>query len=131
MCVIVSSFSSLRAQDIIELYQLNPRTNQYEVLKMDKEPQYPGGLQGLMEFLMENVKYPPEAAKAGIQGKVLVSFIVNKDGTISDVSVRNSVNPLLDAEAKRVVSIMPRWIPGEHNGKKVRVVYLLPVTFRL
>ena len=131
MCVFVSSFSSLRAQDIIELYKLNPRTNQYEMQKVDKEPQYPGGLQGLMEFLRENVKYPPEAAKAGIQGKVLVSFIVNEDGTISDVSVRNSVNPLLDAEAKRVVSIMPRWIPGEHNGKKVRVVYLLPVTFRL
>lgn len=94
-------------------------------------PQYPGGQIAMMKYIMENMKYPKQAMKEGIQGRVAVSFIVEKDGSISDVKPILSVHPLLNKEAVRVVKSMPKWTPGKQNGKPVRVRYNLPVMFKL
>ena len=97
----------------------------------EKLPEYPGGMEAMMKFLSENVHYPEEAYKSGVQGRVLVNFIIEKDGSISNVHVIKKVNDNLDAEAVRVVSAMPKWTPGMQEGKVVRVKYTLPITFRL
>lgn len=94
-------------------------------------PQYPGGPIAMLKYLMENIKYPEQAMKEGIQGRVTVRFIVEKDGSISDVKPILSVHPLLNKEAVRVVKSMPKWSPGKHNGKPVRVRFNLPVMFKL
>ena len=84
-----------------------------------------------MEYLGNNVKYPVVAQENGVQGRVVVSFVVERDGSITDVKVVRSVDPSLDKEAVRVVKSMPRWIPGKQNGQAVRVKYNVPVAFRL
>ena len=94
-------------------------------------PQFPGGQIAMLQYLMKNIKYPEQAMKEGIQGRVTVSFIVEKDGSISDVKPVLSVHPLLNKEAVRVVKSMPKWSPGKHNGKPVRVRFNLPVMFKL
>ena len=94
-------------------------------------PQYPGGQIAMMKYIMENMKYPKQAMKEGIQGRVAVSFIVEKDGSISDVKPILSVHPLLNKEAVRVVKSMPKWTPGKQNGKPVRVRFNVPVMFKL
>ena len=98
---------------------------------VDEMPQFPGGPSQLFEFLARNVNYPTEAEKANIQGRVIVTFVVENDGSISGAKVVKSVDPSLDAEALRVVNAMPNWIPGKQNGKPTRVKYTVPVTFRL
>ena len=98
---------------------------------VEEMPQYPGGPQALFEFLGKNVHYPEEAEKAGIQGRVIATFIVEKDGSISEPTVVKSVDPLLDAEALRVISAMPNWKPGKQNGEVVRVKYTVPLSFNL
>ena len=94
-------------------------------------PQYPGGQIAMLKYFMENIKYPEQAMKKGIQGRVAVSFIVEKDGSISNVKPVLSVHPLLDKEAVRVVKSMPKWSPGKQNGKPVRVRFNVPVMFKL
>lgn len=94
-------------------------------------PQFPGGQIAMLQYIMKNIKYPEQAMKEGIQGRVAVRFIVEKDGSISDVSPILSVHSLLDKEAVRVVKSMPKWSPGKHNGKPVRVRFNLPVMFKL
>lgn len=94
-------------------------------------PQFPGGQIAMMKYIMENMKYPEQAMKEGIQGRVAVRFIVEKDGSISDVKPILSVHPLLNKEAVRVVESMPKWTPGKQNGKPVRVRFNLPVMFKL
>lgn len=94
-------------------------------------PQYPGGQIAMLKYFMENIKYPEQAMKKGIQGRVAVSFIVEKDGSISNVRPVHSVHPLLDKEAVRVVKSMPKWSPGKQNGKPVRVRFNVPVMFKL
>ena len=84
-----------------------------------------------MEYLQKNLKYPSIAQENGIQGRVLVQFVVNKDGSIVDPKVLRAVDPSLDKEAMRVVQSMPKWTPGRQRGKNVRVRFTLPVTFRL
>lgn len=101
----------------------------YEVV--EKMPAFPGGMAELMKYLRSNVRYPVEAHKAGIQGRVVVSFIVNKDGTVKDAKIVRSVDKSIDAEALRVISAMPKWQPGYQDGKAVSVRYTVPVTFRL
>ncbi len=98
---------------------------------VEQKPEFPGGNTELIKFMQENVKYPREAIENNIQGRVVVQFVVEQDGSISNPVVSKSVNSLLDKEAVRVVSIMPKWKPGEQRGEKVRVRYTLPVTFRL
>lgn len=94
-------------------------------------PQFPGGQIAMLQYLMKNIKYPEQAMKEGIQGRVAVRFIVEKDGSISDVKPILSVHPLLNKEAVRVVKSMPKWTPGKQNGKPVRVRFNLPVMFKL
>ena len=98
---------------------------------VEQMPEYPGGTGELMKYLSANVKYPAEASKKGIQGRVIVQFVVEKDGTISKAKVVNNADEQLKEEAIRVVEAMPKWNPGKQNGKEVRVKYTLPVTFRL
>ena len=97
----------------------------------DEKPSYPGGDGSMMSYLAENVKYPLVAAENGVQGRVVVEFIVEKDGSLSDVKVKRGVDPSLDREAVRVVKSMPRWNPGKKDGQPVRVRFSVPVTFRL
>lgn len=98
---------------------------------VEQMPMYPGGDAALMQFLSSNIKYPTVAAENGVQGRVVVGFVVEKDGSITDVNVMRSVDPSLDREAMRVVKNMPRWTPGKQNGSAVRVKYQVPVMFRL
>ena len=98
---------------------------------VEEMPSFPGGNGALMSYLNSNVKYPVVAQENGVQGRVIVSFVVERDGSISDVRVARSVDPSLDREAQRVVKSMPRWKPGKQNGSAVRVKYTVPVVFRL
>ena len=100
-------------------------------LAVEEQPMFPGGMEAMMKFLQENIKYPAQAQSNGVQGRVIVQFVVNKDGSVSNDTVVRSVDPLLDAEALRVVRAMPNWIPGKQKGEPVRVRFTLPVTFRL
>ena len=94
-------------------------------------PEFPGGTAALMKYLSGNIKYPMISQETGSQGKVIVQFVVDKDGTITNPEVVRGVDPYLDKEAVRVISSMPKWKPGVQNGKKVRVKYTVPVMFRL
>ena len=94
-------------------------------------PQFPGGAANLMSYLQQTIRYPKEAMEAKTQGRVIVQFVVEKDGSISGAHVVKSVNPQLDAEALRVVNAMPNWTPGTQNGQTVRVKYAVPISFRL
>ena len=98
---------------------------------VEQMPDFPGGSAELMKYLTENVKYPEEAYSKGEQGRVILTFIVEPDGSITNVKVVKSVSEAIDAEAIRVVESMPKWIPGKQSGKAVRVKYTIPVTFRL
>ena len=98
---------------------------------VEQMPSFPGGDRKLMDYLKEHTRYPEESAETCVQGRVICTFIVEKDGSISNVKVAKSLDPLLDAEAVRVVSGMPKWIPGKQNGVTYRVKYTIPVTFRL
>ena len=98
---------------------------------VEEMPSFPGGQGALMQYLTSNTKYPVVAQENGVQGRVIVSFVVERDGSISDVKVARSVDPSLDREAQRVVKSMPRWSPGKQNGSTVRVKYTVPVVFRL
>jgi protein TonB len=94
-------------------------------------PQFPGGDAELMKYLNTNIKYPAISAENGIEGRVVLRFVVGKDGRVSDIQVLKAVDPALDKEAIRVVGSMPKWIPGSQNGRHVAVYYTLPVLFRL
>lgn len=98
---------------------------------VEQMPQFPGGPAALMQFLSQNVKYPVEAHKAGVQGRVIASFVVEKDGSITEACIARSIHPSLDAEALRVIGSMPNWMPGKQNGEPVRVKYTVPITFKL
>lgn len=98
---------------------------------VENMPDFPGGMPALMQYLAKNIKYPTIAQENGTQGRVIVQFVVNKDGSIVDPKVVRSVDPYLDKEAIRVISTMPKWKPGMQRGKPVRVKYTVPVMFRL
>lgn len=98
----------------------------------EKMPEFPGGQQALFKYLSENVKYPEIARENGIQGRVICQFVVNKDGSISDIEViRSGGDPSLDKEAIRVIKSMPKWKPGMQKGTPVSVKYSVPINFRL
>lgn len=98
---------------------------------VEQMPMYPGGDAALMGYLRDNIHYPTIAAENGVQGRVVVGFVVERDGSITDVNILRGVDPSLDREAMRVVKSMPRWNPGKQNGSAVRVKYQVPVSFRL
>ena len=97
----------------------------------DQMPQFKGGDVALMDFIRTSISYPKDAAEQGLQGRVVLRFIIEKDGTISNCEILKSASLSLDTEALRVVNSMPQWIPGKHKGKVVRVRYVIPVTFCL
>lgn len=109
--------------------QTEPDDKPFDVV--EQMPEFPGGQEALMQFLRQEVKYPKEAEEKGLQGRVVVRYIIEKDGSISEVEIVKSVNEYLDAEAIRVVNAMPKWKPGKQKGEPVRVKFTLPVTFRL
>ena len=121
----------LKAKEVIAQPE-PPKEEEHKVFDVvEQMPSFPGGNAALMEYLSKNVKYPVVAQENGVQGRVVVSFVVERDGSITDVKVVRSVDPSLDREAARVVSSMPKWIPGKQNGSTVRVKYNVPVSFRL
>lgn len=98
---------------------------------VDVMPQYPGGDRELLKFIAQSIKYPTDAQEAGVQGRVICSFVVDKKGNIVEPKIIRGIDPSLDAEALRVIGMMPRWTPGRQDGKAVRVLYTVPITFRL
>lgn len=99
---------------------------------VDKLPEFPGGMQAMMTFLRKEIKYPQQCAQQGIEGRSHVTFVVNKKGKLTKIKVMKSAgHKLLDKEAIRAVKAMPKWIPGEHEGKTVSVRMTLPVSFKL
>ena len=116
-------------EDTAQIKGAEPTDKVYEVV--EQMPTFKGGDAALMKYLSENIKYPEAAEKAGEQGRVVVSFTVEKDGAVADVKVARSVTPTLDAEAVRVIKAMPKWVPGKQDGQFVRVKYNVPVSFRL
>ena len=98
---------------------------------VEEQPEFPGGMSECMKWLGKNIKYPTISQENGVQGRVIVQFVVNRDGSIVDAVVARGVDPYLDKEALRVVSMMPKWKPGKQRGKEVRVRFTLPVMFRL
>ena len=120
----------LKAKEVIATEPVRPNPKKvYDVV--EQMPSFPGGMKAMMDYLARNIRYPANAKNDLIQGRVILQFIVDKKGRLSDVKVVKSVEPYLDAEAVRVVKSMPRWNPGMQNGKAVKVRYTLPVTFRL
>lgn len=98
---------------------------------VEEMPTYPGGMSALMAFVNKNFKYPKEVEELGIQGRIVCTLVINEDGSISDIKVVKPVHPLYDAEFVRVVEAMPKWNPGKHNGKPVKVKYTIPMTMCL
>jgi protein TonB len=122
----------LKAKEMIINEPVKPKEEENKVFDVvEQMPSFPGGMAALMAYLQKSIKYPPVAEENGIQGRVVCTFVVERDGSVTDVRVAKSVDPSLDKEAVRVVSAMPKWIPGKQNGQSVRVKYTLPVTFRL
>lgn len=98
---------------------------------VEEMPKFPGGDAELLKFIAKSIKYPVIAQENGIQGRVICSFVVNRDGSVVDAEVLRGVDPSLDKEALRVIATMPKWTPGKQRGKPVRVKYTVPITFRL
>ncbi len=121
--------TALPATDALDQHQKDKGGKVYEVV--EDLPSFPGGPSALISYLSSNVKYPTECQAKGIQGRVIVQFIVETDGSITNAHVVRAVDPLLDAEALRVVNGMPKWTPGKQNGKAVRVKYNVPLSFKL
>lgn len=111
---------------------INQNGDDEETLRMVEQlPEYPGGMVEFMKWLTKTLKYPEEALKRKIEGKVMISFIVDKDGSLSDIKVVKPANPLLDAEALRVARMMPKWKPGTDNGKVCRTMIAIPIVFEI
>ena len=135
ICALVFVFMSLSS---IQCYgyekEIKDEKSSEEIFvanKIDRMPEYPGGIPGLTKYLSENIKYPKTALEDSISGRVIISFIVEKNGSVSNIEVAKSVHPTLDEEAVRVVKNMPKWSPGIQSKKPVRVRFQLPVNFKL
>ncbi|MDD4609784.1 MAG: energy transducer TonB [Bacteroidaceae bacterium] len=131
--VIESSEETGEAVEIkeVEVIEEPEPEEQTVFVVVEDMPKFPGGMGACLKYLGQNIKYPTIAQENGIQGRVVVQFIVNKDGSIVNPVVVRSVDPYLDKEALRVIKSMPKWTPGKQRGKAVRVKYTVPVTFRL
>lgn len=106
-----------------------PQEEVFDVV--EKEPTYPGGEEAMQAYIKANIKYPEEAVKNKEQGRVYVKFIIEKDGSVSNVKIARGVSPSLDAEALRVIQAMPKWNPGTQKGKAVRTNVVVPIAFKL
>ncbi|MBQ8158809.1 MAG: energy transducer TonB [Prevotella sp.] len=120
----------LKAKEVIA--DEKPKEEETKVFDVvEQMPEFPGGQAALLKWISDHIKYPAIAEENGIQGRVVCTFVVERDGSVTDVQVARSIDPSLDKEAVRVLKQMPRWNPGKQNGSSVRVKYTVPVTFRL
>ena len=147
-----SRWKTLRALAVVPVIALallafaNPKTDTAELVvvaynqdkapqdvykSVEQMPQFPGGEAAMMKYLSQNIQYPPSAAKNNVEGRVILQFVVEKDGQIGEVKIVRSVDPELDAEAVRVIKTMPNFIPGRQDGKPVAVWYTIPISFKL
>lgn len=113
------------------LAQTTENSGDKPVYSVEQMPQYPGGDEALLKFIKENLKYPKEAAEGGVEGRVVIRFVVSREGVVTDVTVVRSLNAVCDQEAMRVVKMMPTWTPGKSNGRNVPVYFTLPVVYKL
>ena len=107
------------------------QSNQNVYDEVEQMPEFPGGMEAMINFIQTNIKYPKDAIKQEVSGRVMVMFVVETDGSLSNVRVARKVFPSLDAEAVRVIKTMPKWKPGKEKGKVVRVNYTMPVVFSI
>lgn len=121
-----SDASSANSSDVSSANSKDDVFNTVEVM-----PEYPGGMEAMIKFLSENIKYPEQMKKDSIEGRVILSFVVEKDGSITEVEEVRSPHPVLTEEAIRVVKLMPKWTPGKQRGKTVRVKFMLPINFQI
>lgn len=137
-----ASAQNAQGSDTVVVLDVTPAANiRQPIHKIDSDdevfytpevaPSFPGGTEGLMDFIADNLHYPKSAMDAGIQGRVFVQFVVTKTGAIGEVKVARHVDPDLDAEAVRVIKLLPRFTPGKMNGHPVNVWFTLPINFRL
>lgn len=117
--------------DIADLEEHMVIVEEKPLTSVEEMPQFPGGEDELIRFISDNLRYPAVAAEMGIEGRVIIRFVVSKDGTVGSVEVIRSLDPSCDKEAARVVKMMPKWIPGRQNGRSVPVYYTIPIVFRL
>ena len=119
----------LKAKEVIAD---EPKVEEQKVFDVvEQMPEFPGGQAALLKWISDHIKYPAVAEENGIQGRVVATFVVERDGSVTDVKVARGIDPSLDKEAVRVLKMMPKWNPGKQNGSAVRVKYTVPVTFRL
>lgn len=128
---IVSQSSGSAPQSVQKVASSEIPTTNDVFMVVEQMPEFPGGMSACLKFLADHVAYPKEAAEKKIQGRVIVQFVVMKDGSIANARVLRAVDPLLDAEALRVIGLMPKWKPGTQRGQAVNVKFTMPVTFRL
>ena len=127
-----SSDSDKKVVAVVDIPKVKETPQEKVIFQVVEEmPEFPGGMAEAMKFLAKNIKYPVAAQEAKIEGRVIVQFVIERDGSVSDAKVMRGVNSELDAEAIRVVSMMPKWIPGKQRGKAVAVKYTMPIMFRL
>ena len=127
-----SSDSDKKVVAVVDIPKVKETPQEKVIFQVVEEmPEFPGGMAEAMKFLAKNIKYPVVAQEAKIEGRVIVQFVIERDGSVSDAKVMRGVNSELDAEAIRVVSMMPKWIPGKQRGKAVAVKYTMPIMFRL
>ncbi len=119
------------ADELVVVAYNQPEVSQEVYESVEQMPEFPGGMEAMMKFLQMNIQYPANAAKNNVEGRVVLQFVIEKDGQIGDIKIARSVDPELDAEALRVVKSMPNFIPGRHNGKAVAVWYNIPISFKL
>ena len=125
-------FSLNGKTDEIQQHQVEIKPNEKGIYNIVEEPaSFPGGMANCLKFLSENVKYPEDCKKEGIQGRVIAQFIIDKDGSIKDVKIVRGVHPSLDKESIRVIESMPKWTPGKVKGEPVKCQYTLPIAFKI
>ena len=118
--------------DKIETYSIQKNSNIYKAYEaVEQMPYFPGGESEMMKFIRENIQYPASAKEYGIQGRVILRFVVTETGTIENITVLRSLDPACDKEAIRLLKSMPKWIPGKQNDEIVSVYYTLPIAFKL
>lgn len=128
MMAIAACMMTLGAQAQVQKGNTAPQ-DVFDVV--EEMPVFPGGMQGMIKFLSENISYPKDAQEKKISGRVIISFVIDKDGSVGEVQTVKPLYPSLDEEAIRIVKSMPNWTPGKQKGQAVRVKYSLPISFSL
>lgn len=126
-----NSFGQTSTPDDTTKRLVPPPSEEILELPIDEEPEFPGGAEAQQKFIKDNLVYPSEAKEKGEQGKVYVRFVVEADGTITNVSIARGVSPSIDAEAMRIVKMMPKWSPGKYKGTPVLTNVVIPIVFKL